>query len=59
MNNITDYIASLSNEVEKVCNFLEEQEYNSKELEYAIQKLSEALYWLTYVEEDLRGKDNE
>lgn len=55
----TEYIATLTNEVKKISNYLEELDYNSKELEYAIQKLSEALYWLTYVEEDLEGEDND
>ena len=51
--NITEYISALASETEKVANYLESIDYNSKELEYAIQKLSEALYWLTYVEEDM------
>lgn len=51
--NITEYISTLASETEKVANYLESLNYNSKELEYAIQKLSEALYWLTYVEQDM------
>ena len=51
--NITEYISALASETEKVANYLESLDYNSKELEYAIQKLSEALYWLTYVEQDM------
>ena len=55
MNEILNYICVLSNKLDE----LRTSVYDSKELEYAIQKLSEAVYWLSYVKEDLEGEDNE
>lgn len=57
MSEITEYIATLSNEIDKIQMTLQEINYDSKELEYAIQKLSEAVFWLSYVEEDLEDNN--
>lgn len=54
MSDLIEYIVTLTNKLEE----LKGTQYDSKELEYGIQKLSEAIYWLTYVEEDLESDDN-
>ena len=52
MSDLIEYICELSTRLDE----LRTTQYDSKELEYAIQKLSEAVYWLSYVEEDLEGE---
>ena len=58
MEELIEYISRISNEVDNISCGLQEINYESKELEYAIQKLKECVFWLTFVEEDLKG-DNE
>ena len=52
MSDLIDYIVTLTNKLEE----LKGTKYDSKELEYGIQELSEAIYWLSYVEEDIEDK---
>ena len=52
MSDLIDYIVTLTNKLEE----LKGTKYDSKELEYGIQKLSEAIYCLSYVEEDIEDK---
>ena len=59
MNDLIKYISEITNEIANISVGLQSINYNAKELEYAIQKLKEAIFWLTFIEEDLEGEDNE
>ena len=59
MNDLIKYISEITNEIDNISVGLQSINYNAKELEYAIQKLKEAIFWLTFIEEDLEGEDNE
>lgn len=59
MDNLIEYISELSSEIDRVSIGLQQIDYDSKELQYAIQKLKEAVFWLTFVEEDLGGNNED
>lgn len=45
---ITDYISRAVDEIDKIIQYLEVYQENTRETEIAKQKLEEAVFWLTY-----------
>lgn len=56
MDNLVEYLSTISNEIDNISCELQSVNYKTRELEIAIQKLQEAIFWLTFVEEDLEGE---
>ena len=49
---IIDYISQTTDNLEKIIMFLKEYDNKTREQDIAIQKLEEAVFWLTYGMED-------
>ena len=48
INDITEYIAITVDNVDKIIQYLQAYQEKSREQEIAMQKLEEAVFWLTY-----------
>ena len=54
IEDITDYISITVDNIDKIIQYLQAYQQRSREQDIAMQKLEEAVFWLTYgMEEDL------
>lgn len=51
-NEIIDYITSTVDNLDKIIQYLQSYENKTREQDIAIQKLEEAVFWLTYGTEE-------
>lgn len=51
-NEIIDYITSIVGNLDKIIQYLQSYENKTREQRIAIQKLEEAVFWLTYGTEE-------
>lgn len=52
LEDITEYISTTVNNIDKIIQYLQAYQERSREQDIAMQKLEEAVFWLTYGMED-------
>lgn len=50
--NINEYLSKIIDDIDKIQMYLSSYEENTREIDIARQKLEEAVFWLTYREEE-------